>query len=160
MDNQNKASPAALTDERETFEKHFFGWDHSRQRAQIGNSQVYKNETLEGMWQAWQARAKLAPAPSALTDAQILEILKPHRASMLETYTRCFYEDEWRETRLAEASVLAFARALLAASPDDQVDSKRLDYLDKYAVIAKPGQSVREAIDQAMSATPPAAEGE
>lgn len=51
-------------------------------------------------------------------------------------------------------ALLSYARELERASQtgSGEADTARLDFLDKYAVIAKPGQSVRETIDEARAA--------
>ena len=36
----------------------------------------------------------------ALTESQITALITKHRNDLTEVVTRCFYEDEWQETRV------------------------------------------------------------
>jgi hypothetical protein len=50
----------------------------------------------------------------------------------------------------ADAVTPAAVLELIAEVERLRADEERLDYLDKFAVIAKPGQSIRDAVDAAI----------
>lgn len=62
--------------------------------------------------------------------------------------------DRARSKFISYVNRWADSRSPVAAAPD----TTRMDYLEKYAVIAAPGQTVRAAIDAALSAAAPSAD--
>lgn len=51
-----------------------------------------------------------------MIDEEILRVFNEHKANLIRTIERVWFEDSWRETVIDEDEVISFARALLAAN--------------------------------------------
>ncbi|KWC82737.1 hypothetical protein WL58_17860 [Burkholderia cepacia] len=103
---------AAPADERAAFEQHLR--DTAMPVLPVWkDGKPYRDYTLEKMWGAWcAARAAASPAAEALTDEDIIQLFEEKADVDLEVYHG-----------IATSTVLAFARALLAAPQPAQADA-------------------------------------